>query len=276
MLVVKVGGGADIDREAVCEDLARSWAREPMVLLHGASKELDEVSARLGSPPRTLTSASGIQSRFTDDRTMRIFSMVYAGAANQDWVRSLQRWEVAALGLSGVDGRLLFGPEKEVLRSRLPDGREQLVRGDRSGRVESVNADLLRLLLGAGYLPVVSPPAVSNRGRAMNVDADRAAARVAAALSASTLVILSDVPGLLRDPSDPTSLVKDVRRHEISLALEMARGRMRTKVLAAKEALQLGVRRVVFADGRLDSPLERARKGQGTVFRFSGVPRRFP
>lgn len=276
MLVVKVGGSPDINLDAVCDDLARTSAREPMVLLHGASKELDEISARLGSPPQTLTSASGIQSRFTDDRTMRIFSMVYAGAANQDWVQALQRREVPAVGLSGVDGRLLYGPEKEVIRSRLADGREQVVRGDRSGRVESVNGDLLRLLLGAGYLPVICPPAISNRGRAMNVDGDRAAAKVAAALAAPTLVILSDVPGLLRDPRDPQSLVSDVRRHEIGRALEMAGGRMRTKVLAAKEALQMGVRRVVVADGRLDSPLERARLGQGTVFRSSGVPRRCP
>ena len=272
-LVVKVGGGLAIDQEAVCADLAGRWPRQPLVLLHGGSKELDQVSAALGHPPVRVTSVSGIESRYTDDATMRIFAMVYAGGANVSWVESLQRHGVAAVGLSGVDGGLLRGPEKGVLRSRLGEGREQLLRGDRSGRVTSVNAALLQLLLSAQYLPVLCPPALSLEGRAMNVDADRAAAQVAVALGASTLVLLSDVPGLLLDPADSTTLVAEVRRHEIGRAMEIARGRMRIKVLAAKEALQGGVRRVVLADGRVDRPVEMACRGHGTVFRSTGVSR---
>ncbi len=272
-LVVKVGGGLAIDQEAVCADLAQRWPRQPVVLLHGGSKELDSVSAALGHPPVRVTSASGIESRYTDDATMRIFAMVYAGGANVGWVEALQRHGVAAVGLSGVDGGLLRGPEKGVLRTRLGEGRERVLRGDRSGRVTSVNAALLNLLLSAQYLPVLCPPALSPEGRAMNVDADRAAAQVAVALGASTLVLLSDVPGLLLDPADPATLVPDVRRHEIGRAMEIARGRMRTKVLAAKEALQGGVRRVVLADGRVDRPVEMAVHGQGTVFRRAGVSR---
>jgi acetylglutamate/LysW-gamma-L-alpha-aminoadipate kinase len=136
-----------------------------------------------------------------------------------------------------------------------------------------VNVELLQLLLGARYLPILSPPALSDAGRAMNVDADRAAAQIAIALRATTLVFLTDVPGLLLDPNQPESLVQDVRRHEIPRAMEIARGRMRTKVLAAKEALQGGVRRVVVADGRVPKPVEMACLGQGTVFRRNGVSR---
>ncbi len=273
LLVVKVGGGLAIDQEAVCADLAQRWPRQPVVLLHGGSKALDSVSAALGHPPVRVTSASGVESRYTDDATMRIFAMVYAGGANVGWVEALQRCGVAAVGLSGVDGGLLRGPEKGVLRSRLGEGRERVLRGDRSGRVTSVNAALLNLLLSAQYLPVLCPPALSHEGRAMNVDADRAAAQVAVTLGASTLVLLSDVPGLLLDPADPTTLVPDVRRHEIGRAMEVARGRMRIKVLAAKEALQGGVRRVVLADGRVDRPVEMAVHGRGTVFRRAGVSR---
>jgi acetylglutamate/LysW-gamma-L-alpha-aminoadipate kinase len=273
MLVVKVGGGVAIDWDAVCTDLALRWKREPIVVVHGASKELDRVSSLLGHPPVTVKSASGIQSRYTDDATMEIFTMVYAGSANVAVVERLQRCGVAAVGLSGVDGGLLRGSEKGTLRTRADDGRERVLRGDRTGRVTTVNAGLLRLLLEAGYLPVICPPALSERGRAMNVDGDRAAARVACALGADTLVLLSDVPGLLLDPDDPTSLVADVRRHEVGRAMEIARGRMRLKVLAAKEALLGGVGRVVLADGRVSSPVARACQGQGTVFRRRGVAR---
>lgn len=272
-LVVKVGGGGEIDQDAVCRDLASQWSRRALVVLHGASKELDRVSTALGHPPVRVTSMSGIESRLTDDATMAIFNMVYAGSANVSWVACLQRSGVAAVGLCGVDGGVLRGPEKEVLRSRLGEGRQRLHRGDRSGRVTAVNVELLQLLLGAGYLPILSPPALSEGGRPMNVDADRAAAQIAIALGASTLVFLSDVPGLLLDPSQPESLVPDVRRHEIPRAMEIARGRMRTKVLAAKEALQGGVRRVVVADGRIPQPVEMACRGHGTVFRRNGVSR---
>jgi acetylglutamate/LysW-gamma-L-alpha-aminoadipate kinase len=273
ILVVKIGGGGEIDREIVCLDLASQWSKRPLVAIHGASKELDRVSTTLGHPPVRVTSMSGIESRFTDDATMAIFNMVYAGSANVGWVECLQRCGVAAVGLCGVDGGLLRGPEKGVLRSRLGDDRQQLRRGDRSGRVTEVNVELLRLLLGARYLPILSPPALSDAGRAMNVDADRAAAQIAIALRATTLVFLSDVPGLLLDPNQPESLVQDVRRHEIPRAMEIARGRMRTKVLAAKEALQGGVRRVVVADGRIPKPVEMACLGHGTVFRRNGVSR---
>jgi acetylglutamate/LysW-gamma-L-alpha-aminoadipate kinase len=273
MLVVKVGGGQSIAWDEVCADLARRWRQEPVVLLHGASKELDQISARLGQPPRHVRSASGIESRFTDDATMEIFTMVYAGSANVRVVARLLAHGVVALGLSGVDGAVLRGPEKGVLRTRDEDGRQRVVRGDRTGVVSEVNSSLLRLLLDGGYMPVLCPPALSDQGRPMNVDGDRAAARVACALGADTLVLLSDVPGLLRDPDDEGSLVAEFRRHEIGRAMEMARGRMRLKVLAAREALQGGVRRVVLADGRKARPVSRACRGEGTVFRRSGAPR---
>lgn len=273
VLVVKVGGGTAIDMDAVCADLATRTGQEPIVVLHGASKELDRVSTAMGHPPVRLQSASGIESRFTDDATMEIFSMVYAGRANPKLVERLQRLGVNAVGLCGIDGGLLRGPEKGTLRARLPDGREQVIRGDRSGTVAAVNGNLLRLLLDGGYVPVLSPPALSDHGRAMNVDGDRAAAQVAMALGAETLVILSDVPGLLLDPANPDSIVSDVRPHEIGRAMEVARGRMRVKVMAAREALKGGVSRVVVGDGRVARPVELALHGGGTVFRRRGVAR---
>ncbi len=273
MLVVKVGGGATIDLSGLCRDLAQQRRREEVVLLHGASKELDRLSAALGRPPVTVDSVSGIQSRYTDDATLELFTMVYAGSAKVRIVERLQQQGVPAVGLCGVDGGLLRGPEKGVLRVRRPDGREQVVRGDRSGRVTAVNTGLLRELLAAGYLPVLSPPALSDQGRAMNVDGDRAAAQVAVALGADTLVLLTDVPGLLRDPRDASSLIADVRRHELGRAMEVARGRMRIKILAAREALQGGVRRVVLGDGRIPAPVVAACAGRGTVLRRAGTAR---
>jgi acetylglutamate/LysW-gamma-L-alpha-aminoadipate kinase len=140
-----------------------------------------------------------------------------------------------------------------------------VIRDDRSGTVERVNAPLLRMLLESGYVPVLSPPALSPDGP-INVDADRASALVASALGADRLVLLTNVPGLLRDPADPTTLVQHVRGEaELEAALELAASRMRIKLLAARAALRGGVVRVVIADGRRDRPISRALTGEGTI-----------
>ncbi|MHB8573200.1 MAG: [LysW]-aminoadipate kinase [Candidatus Dormibacteria bacterium] len=264
--MVKVGGGDDLDVAAICDDVARQVAAGlRLVLVHGGNRELSRVSTALGRPPRFVTSVSGIESRLTDDDTMNDFTMVYAGRVNKTIVAALQARRVNAIGLCGADGGLLRGPEKGALRVRELDGRERVIRGDRSGRVESVNRDLLMLLLESGYTPVISPPALSHQGRLMNVDGDRAAASVALALGADQLIILTDRPGLLRDPSDEDSLVRSLGVDELDRAMELAQGRMRIKVLAAREALAGGVKKVCIGDGRAGAPVAAILAGAGTV-----------
>jgi len=133
--------------------------------------------------------------------------------------------------------------------------------------VEKVNTALLQLLLGAGYLPVISPPALSYAGEAINVDGDRASAAIATALGAEALVILSNVPGLLRDFPDESSLIRQVPKERVEEAMAFAEGRMKMKVLGAAEAVAAGVGRVIFADGRVAGPVQRALAGEGTVIR---------
>jgi acetylglutamate/LysW-gamma-L-alpha-aminoadipate kinase len=127
-----------------------------------------------------------------------------------------------------------------------------------------VNTDLLRLLLGAGYLPVLTPPGSSERGEAINVDGDRAAAAVAAAFGAEALVILSNVPGLLRTFPDESTLIREIPRARAAEFLEVAQDRMKKKVLGAVEALEDGVAKVIFADGRKERPITAALAGGGT------------
>jgi len=121
------------------------------------------------------------------------------------------------------------------------------------------------LLLGAGYLPVIAPLAVSYKSEAVNVDGDRAAAAVAAAMCAEVLIILSNVPGLLQRYPDESSLVREVAKERVEQVMALAEGRMKMKVLAATEAAAQGVGRVVFADGRVAQPIQRALRGEGTV-----------
>jgi len=264
-LVVKVGGSAGIDLDAVCDDVATIWHDgRPLVLVHGGSERTNQVATALGHPPRFVTSPSGHTSRYTDDETMEAFLMVYCGAVNKRIVERLQRRDVDAIGLSGLDGRLLEGRHKRSVRS-VEGGKTLVLHGDHTGTVERVDAALLRLLLGAGHLPVVTPPAASFEGVAINVDGDRAAAAIAAALGAADMVVLSNVPGLLGDVRDESSLVPAVARADVETAITHAGGRMKKKLLGAAEAIDGGVGRVVIGDARIAAPISAALSGRGTV-----------
>jgi acetylglutamate/LysW-gamma-L-alpha-aminoadipate kinase len=266
MIVVKIGGGEGNRVDELTRDVAEFTAvGRQFVLVHGGSHLTNELANHLGYPPRFITSPSGMTSRYTDRRTMEIFQMAYCGAANKRLVESLQALGVNAVGLSGMDGRIWSGPRKKAIHT-VEEGKTRVVRDNLTGRVERVNVELLRLLLGQGYLPVLTPPAISDESEPINVDGDRAAAATAIALGAETLVILSNVPGLLRDVQDPRSRINRIAESELkSAADQFAGGRMRIKLLAAGEALDGGVRRVVIGDSRVEHCLRRALAGEGTV-----------
>jgi acetylglutamate/LysW-gamma-L-alpha-aminoadipate kinase len=265
MIVVKVGGSAGIDYDAVCADLAARWkAGERLILVHGGSGETNRVAEALGHPPRFVTSPSGYTSRFTDRETLEIFEMVYCGKINKGIVERLQRLGVNAVGLSGLDGRIFEGRHKDSVRA-VENGKVKVLRGDHTGTVERVNTALIELLLTAGYLPVLTPPASSYGGVAINVDGDRAAAALAVALGAEALLLLSNVPGLLRDYPDESSLIRQIPANDVEAYLEFAQDRMKKKVLGAAEAVAGGVQRVIFGDARAGQPITAALGGAGTV-----------
>lgn len=251
-LVIKIGGSAGAASEHIVHEIADCVAEgQRMVIVHGGSDLTNTLSERLGHPARTLVSPAGMVSRYTDSETLRIYAMAVAGQINTELVASLQQQGVNALGLAGVDGRLLLARRKSALRSLTPDGRIHIVRDDYTGQIEQVNAALLRQLLDAGYTPVIAPLALSHEGERLNIDGDRAAAAVAVALQADTLVIMTNVPGLLKDPQVSTSLIPTIPAVYLASYMQYAQGRMRKKLLGAQEALQGGVLRVCIGSASL-------------------------
>ncbi len=256
-MVVKVGGSAGIDRSAVARDVAAVVAAgERVVLVHGASAETDTLATTLGHPARTIVSPSGQQSRRTDRRTLEIFAMAALGVETFSYVELLRRHGATAVGIFGVLG----GARKNV--RAVEGGRTVLLRDDYTGKVEQIEVDLLAWLLGRGEIPVLPPLALSPDGEGLNVDGDRAAAAVAVALGADALVILTNVAGVLRSVDDPASVVAHASLDE---ADGFAGGRMKKKVMAAREAIGGGVRRVIVASGRVERPVARALAGEGTT-----------
>jgi acetylglutamate/LysW-gamma-L-alpha-aminoadipate kinase len=265
MIVVKIGGSQGVNLDAVCQDAAGLIQQgQKILLVHGGSAETNAISEQLGHPPRFVTTATGFTSRYTDRATLEIFAMVTAGKINTILVERMQRYGVNALGLSGVDGRLMVAQRKDAIRI-IENGRKLLLRDDYTGKIETVNSALLHALMQSGYTPVIAPLALSTQGDALNVDADRAAAMVAGAVQAEELIILTNVPGLMRSFPDESTLIAHLPKTGLEQALSFAEGRMKKKVLGASEALDLGVPKVIFSDGRTEHPLLDALAGKGTT-----------
>lgn len=271
LIVVKLGGTHGVDFSAICNDAAELLSQgNRFVFVHGGSAEANLLGESLGSPPRMITSPSGYTSRYTDRRTLEIFLMAVNGKVNSLLTEQLQLLGVNAFGLCGLDGKLMQAIRKDSIQS-VENGKRKMIRDDFTGRIERVNTELLMMLLNSGYLPVIAPVAVSDKGEALNVDADRAAAMVASSLKAETLVLLTAVPGLMQNFPDESTLIRQLSQSQLSAAGEAAQGRMKKKVLGAEEALRSGVSRVIIADGRIQHPISTALRGNGTVIQCTAL-----
>ncbi len=261
MMVVKIGGAAGVDTDAVLADIAE---HDDVVIVHGGSDAVNEISTRLGKPPVMITSPSGHSSRRTDRDTMEIFKMVLCGMVNKTIVERLQELGRNAAGISGIDGRTIVARRKNVIA--VEGGRRKRLTDDYTGKIVEVNPGLVNAVIGAGHLPVIAPTAISTENEPVNIDGDRAAAAIAGAIGADRLILLTNVPGLLRDIDDPESLITRMTSDDRDEAIALAKGRMKRKVIGAYEAIDAGVSTVIVADSRSDRPLRNALEGNGTVF----------
>lgn len=261
LLVVKLGGGEGLDVPRACRDLAQIAQTRPVIVVHGLSATMNQMCEDLNIPVRTLISPTGHSSRYTDERTRNIF--VQAANVVNDTIRT---W-MSSYGVHPVsmaDDVVIAGTRKRAIRA-VVDGRVRIVRDDYSGSISGVNAEPLRAILVAGDVPIVPPMALSDDGL-LNIDGDRAAAAIAGALGADTLIILSNVDGLYRDFEADDAPVSTVTATELDSAMDWAEGRMKRKVLGAQEALEGGVNRVIVSDGRISDPVSEALRGAGTHF----------
>ncbi|MCY0998099.1 [LysW]-aminoadipate kinase [Myxococcus sp. MISCRS1] len=269
-LVVKIGGAAGVDLENVCADVAELRQRgERVVVVNGGSEAGDSLLASLGMERTEALTASGNVVRLTNEATLRVLTMAWVGDVNKRAVLALLSRGVPAMGMCGADGRVLVARRRPPLK--IQDGtRTRIDRTHLAGEIVEVNTRLLGVLMDAGQTPVVCPPAVTEDGTLVNVDADQVAAAIAAALGARALVMLSNVAGLLEDPTDPSSLIRE--SDEVERVMGFARGRMRYKLEAARRALAGGVRSAHVTASAAPRPVLSALAGEaGTKLTSSGV-----
>jgi len=264
LFVVKMGGS--ILKEGASSELVsdlKALAKEnKIVLVHGGGVEVTEIAAKLGKEQKFIVSPQGFRSRYTDKETIEIFTMVMAGKINKQIVLALQSQGIPAVGLSGLDGLLLKAERKKRLIAVDERGRKKVIDGGYTGKIIEVNANLLQFLLDKGYMPIVTPIAISEEFEPLNVDGDRTAASIAGALKADRLVLLTDVEDLVLKGKP----IQKITAAEVKEVLSSIGQGMSTKVHAALEALKQGVNEVLITSGSVKQPISSALKHKcGTV-----------
>jgi acetylglutamate kinase len=258
-VVIKYGGAAMNDPE-LREDFARDvvllkYVGMNPIVVHGGGPEITRYMERLDLPVEFV---GGL--RVSDEATVEIAKMVLVGKVNKDIVQRINRHGQPGVGLSGDDGQLF-----RVATMEGPGGEDiGLV-----GRIERVNAGVIEHI-AADYIPVIASVGADREGRSHNVNADEAAAAVARAVGAYKVIFLTDVPGWLRDPGDPESVISETGADEVERALAVTAGGMRPKLQACLDAIHGGVSFAHIVDGRVPHSLLLelfTDAGQGTKIR---------
>ena len=239
VVVVKHGGNAMIDehlKAQVMEDIVLLWlVGVKIVLVHGGGPEINEVMDRFGKKPEFV---GGL--RVTDRETMDIVQMVLAGKVNKTLVNLIEMNGGKAMGISGMDGRLIEAePKNEALGY--------------VGRITKVNIATVTDLLEKGYIPVISTIACDTHGNSYNINGDTAAAFIAGAIGAERLIMMTDIAGILRDKDDPSTLITELTVDEAEMLAEseIVSGGMIPKINCCVDAINKGVKNVTIMDGRV-------------------------
>lgn len=261
MLIIKIGGGESINLEGVVADLAE--LEQPYLVVHGANALRDEIAERMGTPKQVLTSVSGYSSVYSDAPAIDAILMAYAGLRNKRLVELCQRRGINAVGLTGLDGRIVEGERNRGIRVR--EGGKTLIKRDFSGKPRRLNKALLQLLLDNGYAPVLSIPIADEQGFAINSENDDIVALLQDSFRADCIVQLIEAAGFLDDEKDPESLVTSMSRLELERREEQVQGRMKRKMLSLRRLFEAGETRVIIADGRVEHPVHDALAGKGTT-----------
>jgi acetylglutamate/LysW-gamma-L-alpha-aminoadipate kinase len=261
MMIIKIGGGSEINIKCIIADLADQ--EEQFIIVHGANALRDDLAVKLNIQKNVITSVRGYSSVLSDENVIDLQMMAYAGLRNKRIVELCQQHGINAIGLSGLDGKIIKGQRNQGIRVK-EDSKIKLIR-DFSGKPQSINTNLLNLLLSNGYTPVLCVPIIDENNFAINSENDDIVRVLQEAIKADTIIQFIEAPGFLNNPDDPTSVVPKITRTELLQREDQVEGRMKRKMLALRQLFESGAAKVIITDGRTEHPLKDAMAGKGTV-----------
>lgn len=255
-VMIKYGGHAMVDEEAMASTardtvLLKYVGMQPIVV-HGGGPEITRSMKKLGKDPKFI---KGL--RVTDEETMAIVKMVLVGQINTDIVSQICLHDGKGVGLSGKDNKLIQACKKIHKIKDEETGEIEEIDLGLVGEIKKIKPEILELYTENDFIPVVSPIGIADNGTTLNLNADTVAGAIAGAMDAEKLIILTDVPGVLRDPEDPSSLIQRIHIDEIPALIEegVITGGMIPKIETCVEALNNGVKSAHILDGRIKHTL---------------------
>lgn len=255
MIVIKIGGSVINElNSSTLNDIKKISEKDKLILVHGGGKEVTATANKLGKEQKFIVSPGGVKSRYTDKETAEIYTMVMSGKINKMIVSMLLREGLKPVGLTGIDGYILKAERKKKLIIINDKGRKMAIDGGYTGKISSVDPSLLNTLAIEGYVPVISPVALSEEFDFLNVDGDRAAAYIAAGVRADKVIFITNVDGLVIEQKLVTKLTVD----EAKVVLPKIGFGMEKKVLACVEALEMGVKEAIISTGQRENPISSA------------------
>lgn len=252
-ILIKYGGHAMIDDKAMSstarDTVLLKYVGMKPIIVHGGGPEISRSMDKLGKESEFI---QGL--RVTDEETMEIIEMVLVGKISTEIVSELIKHDGDAISVSGKDSSLIFAHKKGASKI---DGSDEEVDLGLVGEIDSINSDLVEMFVENDYIPVISPIGIAEDGTSLNLNADTAAGEVASYCGVEKLIVLTDVPGVLRDPSDPDSLIQKIRISEVPDLIEegIITGGMIPKIETCVNAIENGVKSCHIIDGRVKHSL---------------------
>ena len=255
-VMIKYGGHAMVDDEAMASTagdtvLLKYVGMQPIVV-HGGGPEITRSMKKLGKEPKFI---KGL--RVTDEETMSIVKMVLVGNINTDIVSQICLHDGKGAGLSGKDNKLIEACKKIHKIKDEETGEIEEIDWGLVGEIKKINPEILEMYTENDFIPVISPIGIAEDGTTLNLNADTVAGAIAGEMDAEKLIILTDVPGVLRDPNDPSTLIQRIHVDEIPALVEegIISGGMIPKIETCVEALNNGVKSAHILDGRIKHTL---------------------
>jgi acetylglutamate kinase len=272
--VVKIGGEIADDEQTLhsfCEEVALiSQVGIHVVMVHGGGKQATQLSKQLGIEPQMVQGR-----RITDEKTLDVVMMVFAGQINTEIIAALREYGAEAVGISGVDGGIINAVKRPPMKIKNEKtGLEEVIDFGHVGDIQSIDPKLLETLLAADFVPVMASLGGDDAGNILNINADTVAAEIASALKAEKLILVTDVDGILRDDKTLISRVTPTEIDDLIKA-NVIRGGMVPKAKSAVEALKDGVQSVHIISGKKSSTLLGevfTETGSGTMIHRNNQP----
>ncbi|MGN6623569.1 MAG: [LysW]-aminoadipate/[LysW]-glutamate kinase [Candidatus Nitrosocosmicus sp.] len=252
MIVVKIGGSIVQGlHSSILDDFLELTKKEKVVVVHGGGNDVTSVANSMGKEQKFIISPEGKRSRYTDRDTSIIYTMVMSGKINKNITALLSSKGLLSVGITGIDGETILAERKKKLIILNEKGRKMVIDGGYTGKVSKVNPKLINILLENGYIPLISPVALSAEYEFLNIDGDRAAANIAGALKSDAIIFITNVNGLILEEK----VVDHLTFEEAKNLLPKIGPGMEKKILASTEALTLGVKESIIASGSVKNPI---------------------